>query len=306
MTDRRAYLLVNAATLIWASNITLGRAIRADAGPVVITFARVAVAALIFAVLLRREVGRDFFRGWPLLLLMALLGIAGFPLLLYWSLRYTTAVNAALITAVTPLLTLPLAAWLLGDRFEGRQTVGLALSLAGVALVVGVGAITVGINVGDILSLVDALVWALYSIVTRMVTRTRATLSATAAAFFLAVPLLLPLLVVEVQTAPPVWSWQLGLVLLYIGIFPAAIATFCWNRGVGWLGPGRAMAFYNTIPVYTTLLAVTFLGEPLRWTSLVGGALVIGGGLLAAYGSRADVNHGGTGARRKERIEDRE
>ena len=45
MTDRRAYLLVNVATIIWATNIVLGRALRADIGPVTLTGIRVAVAA---------------------------------------------------------------------------------------------------------------------------------------------------------------------------------------------------------------------------------------------------------------------
>jgi drug/metabolite transporter (DMT)-like permease len=282
MTDRRAYLLVNTATLIWASNITLGRAIRTDVGPVVITLIRVSVASLIFAIILRREINRHFFRGWPLLLSMAVLGLTGFPVLLYWSVRYTTAVNAGLITALTPLLTLPLAAWILGDRFGPRQTVGMVVSLVGVALIVGVGAITVGINIGDVLSIVDAVVWGLYSVISRMAMRTRTPLSATAADLMLGVPLLLPFAAIESQVIPPVWTPQLALVVLYIGVFPAAIGTLCWNLGIRRLGPGRAMAFYNTLPLYTTLLAVTLLGEPLRWTHLVGGALVIGGGLLAA------------------------
>ena len=290
MSSRRAYLLVNCATLIWGSNITLGRFLRADIGPITLTEIRILVAAIVFVFLLRRELRRDFFRGWPLLVLMALTGIIGFPVLLYWSVHYTTAVNAGLITAVTPLITLPLAAWLLGDRFGGRQVVGLVVSLVGVALIVGVGAITLGVNVGDLVSVVDALVWALYSIVGRMAMRDRAPLAVTGAAFLLSVPLLLPFAAVEYAATPPAWTPQLALLVLYIGVFPGAVALLCWNSGVRRLGPGGAMAFYNTLPLYTALMAVLILGEPLRWTHALGGALVIGGGLLAARSANVPVS----------------
>lgn len=282
MSDRRAFLLVNLATLIWASNITLGRALRADIGPILLTFCRVLVASLVFAFVLRRELGPRLFHGWPILLAMAVTGIAGFPVILYWSVQYTTAVNAGFITAITPLLTLPVAALLLGDRLNARQTLGMLVSLLGVALIVGMGALTVGVNFGDLLSLFDALVWAVYSVIGRLAMRTRGALAATGAAFMLAVPLLVVPAAWEWTRQPPTWTPTLALTVLYIGAFPGALALLAWNSGIRRLGPGRAMAFYNTLPLYVAILAVVLLGEPLRWASVVGGALVIGGGLLAA------------------------
>ena len=282
MSDRRAFLLVNLATLIWASNITLGRALRADIGPILLTFFRVLIASLVFAFVLRRELGPKLFQGWPILLAMAATGIAGFPVILYWSVQYTTAVNAGFITAVTPLLTLPVAALLLGDRLNARQALGMLISLLGVGLIVGIGALTVGINFGDLLSLFDALVWAIYSVIGRLAMRTRGALAATGAAFMLAVPLLVLPAAWEWMRQPTLWTPTLALTVLYIGVFPAAVALLAWNSGIRRLGPGRAMAFYNTLPLYVAALAVVFLDEPLRWTSLIGGALVIGGGLLAA------------------------
>ena len=209
MSDRHAFLLVNLATLIWASNITLGRALRADIGPVLLTFFRVLIASLVFAFVLRRDLGLRLFRGWPILVAMAVTGIAGFPVILYWSVQYTTAVNAGFITAVTPLLTLPVAALLLGDRINARQALGMVVSLLGVALIVGVGALAVGVNFGDLLSLFDALVWAFYSVIGRLAMRTRSALAATGAAFMLAVPILVVPAAWEWTRQPPTWThWR--------------------------------------------------------------------------------------------------
>jgi drug/metabolite transporter (DMT)-like permease len=46
------------------------------------------------------------------------------------------------------------------------------------------------------------------------------------------------------------------------------------------VGPTRAMAFYNMLPVYGALLGALFLGEALGVGQVMGGALVIGGGLI--------------------------
>ena len=283
MTDRRAYLLVNLATIIWATNITLGRALRADIGPVTLTAIRVAVAALIFAWLLRRQLSWQLFRGLRLLLLMALTGIVGFPILLYFSLHYTTAANAAIITAISPLVTLPLAAVMLRSRIVPREILGMLLSLLGVALIVGFSAISFGVNLGDTLSIIDAVIWAVYSVIGRMAMRSRDALATTGAAFLVSVPIMLPLTIVEWTVMPPVWNPTVLLLAIYIGVFPAAIALLSWNAGIRRLGPARAMAFYNTLPLYTSLLGWAALHEPLHWTQIVGGGLVFAGAMLAVW-----------------------
>lgn len=283
MTDRRAYLLVNIATIIWATNITLGRALRADIGPVTLTSIRVVVAALFFAWLLRRQLSRDLFRGLRLLILMALSGIVGFPILLYFSLHFTTAANAAIITAISPLATLPLAAVMLRNRILPREILGMLISLLGVALIVGVGAITFGFNLGDTISIVDAVIWAFYSVIGRMAMRSRDALATTGAAFMIAVPMMLPLMAMEWAVTPPVWNPTVLLLAVYIGVFPAAIALLCWNSGIRRLGPARAMAFYNTLPLYTSLLGWAVLHEHLSWTQIVGGLLVFAGAMMAVW-----------------------
>jgi drug/metabolite transporter (DMT)-like permease len=59
------------------------------------------------------------------------------------------------------------------------------------------------------------------------------------------------------------------------------------NEGVRLAGPNQAMAFYNMLFVYGTLLGVLFLGETLTWSNLLGGISVIGGGLLSALGDQS-------------------
>ncbi len=282
-----AYLLVNLSTLLWASNITLGRALRGQVGPMTLTAVRVTVAGLLFLALIRRlpPAERRPGRDWPGLLGMALTGVFAFPVLLYLSLRFTTASNASLINGAGPLMTAVLAALILRERLRGQQALGALISLAGVFLIISGGGLMLAgsaPNAGDLLMVGNVMLWSLYSVLARIATRGRSVISATAFSTWLALPFLYPAMLYEWQSAPPAFTPALGLTLLYIGVFPAFIAFLAWNEGVRRAGPSGAMAFYNMLPVYGALLGTLFLGETLGTGQIAGGALVIGGGLIGA------------------------
>jgi len=288
---RLAYLLVNLSTLLWAGNITLGRALRGQVGPLTLTAARVTIAGLLFVLLFARQSAagrlpaaeRRPGRDWPLLLAMALTGVLGFPALLYLALQFTTASNASLINGTGPLMTALLAAWLLREKLHTNQIVGGLVSLAGVVLIIGNGFRAhngSGPNLGDLIMLANVALWGLYSVMARVVTRRRSTVSATAFSTWAALPLLLPLALIESGQKPPELSSNLLLAVLYIGVFAAFVAFLAWNEGIRRVGPTRAMAFYNMLPVYGALLGALFLNEALGVGQVAGGALVIGGGLI--------------------------
>ena len=299
---RLAYLLVNLSTLLWAGNITLGRALRGQIGPLTLTAARVTIAGLLFVLLFARQSAagrlppaeRRPGRDWPLLLAMALTGVLGFPALLYLALQFTTASNASLINGTGPLVTAMLAAWLLREKLHTNQIVGGLVSLAGVVLIIGSGFRShngSAPNLGDLIMLANVALWGLYSVMARVVTRRRSTVSATAFSTWFALPFLLPLALIESGQTPPELSPNLLLAVLYIGVFAAFIAFLAWNEGIRRVGPTRAMAFYNMLPVFGALLGAIFLNEALGVGQIMGGALVIGGGLIGTslwkFASRA-------------------
>lgn len=124
----------------------------------------------------------------------------------------------------------------------------------------------------------------LYSVLGRQVMRCRSALSTTAFSAFLGLPLLLLAAMWEMRAFAVDAHPGLILAVLYIGIAPTVIGFLSWNAGVRRLGSGRAMVFYNTLPLYGALFGYLFLGEPIGLSHLLGGALVIGGGLWAARG----------------------
>ena len=284
-------LLVNLATLTWATNMALGRWLRTDIGPLTLAASRFLIASLIFALLLQRRPAEERRLGkdrW-LVLAMALSGVALFSPTLYLGLRYTTTANATLINGLGPLLTGLLATLLIDEPMSRRQVVGAVAGLVGIVLLLSGGSLAfwqgIHVNIGDLIMVGAVALWGVYSVLGRRVMRHRSALSATAFSAFLGLPLLLLAAVWEMQQIPLQLRPGLIVAILYIGIAPTVLGFLAWNAGVRRLNASGAMVFYNTLPLYGALLGILFLGESLSPAYLVSFALIIGGGLWADRGS---------------------
>jgi drug/metabolite transporter (DMT)-like permease len=280
---------VNLATLVWASNMVIGRLVREEIGPLTLSAARFSIAALFFYLLLRNQAQpttRPTGKALWLMGGMALSGVILFSPLLYLGLHYTTAINGTLINGTGPLLTGLLAAVLLREPMTGRQIGGAVLALVGVLYLISGGSLSfwqqAQYNVGDLLVLVAVSTWGLYSILSSRVMRLIPAVSATAWSIYIGLPVLCLLAAWELYLTPIELNLRLIGILVYLGIGPAAIGFYAWNQGVSRLGASGAMVFYNTLPLYGAILASLSLGEPIGSNHVIGGLLIIGGGLWSA------------------------
>ena len=279
---------VNLATLVWASNMVIGRMVRDDIGPITLSAARFSVAALFFIILLQQTPKLQRPSGAVLWLLagMTLAGVLLFSPLLYLGLHYTTAINSTIINGTGPLLTGLLAAILIREPMSWRQISGAVVALFGVLYLISGGSWEfwqqAQYNRGDILVLIAVATWGIYSVLSSRVTRLIPAVAATAWSIFLGLPVIWVLAIWEIYTAPIVISFKLLAVVTYLGIGPAAIGFYAWNQGVARLGASGAMVFYNTLPLYGALLGAWSLGEPFGQAHVIGGAMIVGSGLWAS------------------------
>ncbi len=284
------YLLLSLASLFWAGNWIVGRAVRDAMPPLALNFWRWAVAALLLApVALPRLAGKGAVlrRHAGLLFLLGFTGVALFQALIYTGLRYTPAVNGVLMNSASPLFIL-LVAWRLdGERVTPRQLLGVALSFLGILVIMNRGDLAAlrdfRFNPGDLVVLAAMPVWGLYSVLVR---RRPAELDALALVFLIAVigvALLAPFYALEGMLFPtPRLAWGPIGAVLYIACFASIGAFFCWNRGVELVGPSRAGFTIHLLPAFGTLLAVATLGERVHLFHLVGIATILAGVWLAA------------------------
>jgi drug/metabolite transporter (DMT)-like permease len=283
-------ILVNVATMAWATNAVMGRWLRGDAGPLTLTALRFTVATAFFVFLLRnrpqqeRRYGKDF--GW--ILAMGLAGVVAFSPLLYWGLRMSTAVNSSLIQGFSPLITAVIAGAIIQEPVTRRQKAGAVLGLIGIAGLISGGSLSdllqLRFNPGDIVFLAGAMVWAFYSVAARRVMRNRSPVSATALSNFLGLPLLVVAAGIELRYIPLNLRPETVAAILHICIVPTIIGYWAWNRAIRALGAGGAMVFYNTLPLYGVLMGAALLGEPIGRAHLIFGGLILGGALWGTLG----------------------
>lgn len=280
-------VLVNLATMAWATNAVLGRWLRDDVGPLTLTALRFTVATALFSLLLlrrpqkERRYGKD--KGW--ILAMGLAGVLAFSPLLYLGLRYSTAVNSSLIQGFSPLITALIAGWIISEPVSLRQKVGAVLGLIGVAGLISGGSLSfllhLRFNPGDLILLASAVAWAFYSVFGRRVMRNRSPVAATALSNLPVLPILLGAALVELRYIPLHLRLETAAAILHICLVPTLMGYLCWNRAVQALGAGGAMVFYNTLPLYGVLMGAAFLEEPLTSAHFIFGGLILAGGLGA-------------------------
>jgi drug/metabolite transporter (DMT)-like permease len=284
-----AFLLLALATLFWAGNWVLGRALREVFEPNALNLWRWLIAALALAPFalprLRGNMGA-IRRSAGLLVVLALLGVALFQSLIYTGLKTTTAVNAVLLNSSFPAFML-LCSWVVErERATRRQVTGMLISLAGILVILSRGELSslarLEFHSGDALILLAMPVWGVYSVLLK---RRPPELDGIAFLFLISVIgvlLLIPAFAVEAWFAPPRWPGAEGIAaLLYVGLAASVGAFICWNRGVAVVGANAAGFTIHLLPAFGTLLAIVFLGESFRLFHAAGIATILAGVLVA-------------------------
>ena len=218
-------------------------------------------------------------------LLLSVTGVAAFNAMVYIGLQSTSALNAILLQSVLPLCIIAWVAVLFGERPGPAQTLGILVSLAGVAVIAGRGSLqtlaTLAINPGDVWVFAAVVSYAFYSALLRKRAPVHQ-LSFLVASFALGTLALVPFYAAELADRRFIqWSVPAALAIVYVAIFPSFIAYLTFNRGVELIGAGRAGQYVHLMQVFGTLLAVVFLGEIFHLFHAVGIALIAAGLLLA-------------------------
>jgi drug/metabolite transporter (DMT)-like permease len=291
------YLLLVLAVIFWSGNAIVGRAFNDAIPPIALSFWRWVVGCAFLLPFTGRDVWRSrgvIVRHWRLLVLYDALGVVGCNVLTYAALHDTTAVNSSLMNSTTPIFVMCASFLLFRDRVQGRQLIGVGVSLLGVVAIVSSGRLgnlgALALNRGDLMMLGGIGLWSIYTALLRRKPEGLAPMAFLTVLMALGVLLELPVYLVELGLgatfAPTVPNL---LAIVYIGVFPAALALYFWNRAVAALGANRCSVFVHLMPVFGTVLAVIFLGERFGVHHALGIALIFAGVYLAAARRRATV-----------------
>ncbi|OBS09431.1 DMT family transporter [Acidihalobacter prosperus] len=288
--NRLAYTLLTLTALFWAGNFVLARAVHSSVPPVGLAFWRW-LAVAVFVVpwgLPELRAQWPLMRTRPLLMLiLGLLSVGAFNTLIYVGVQTTTAVNALLLISAIPVFILLLAPPLLGNPLRPRQTLGVAISAAGVLLVLSHGHLaafgSLIHHAGSLWVLAGVFSWALYSVLLRRLPKGIGGRGLFVATVIIGLCVLLPFYLYETfaEHRPVHFNATLVVSVAYLAVFASILAYLFWNKAVGMIGAERAGVFIHLMPAFGLMLSALLLGEHVSLADLGGLALILAGLFVA-------------------------
>ncbi|MEM6619002.1 MAG: DMT family transporter [Pseudomonadota bacterium] len=293
----RYWLLLFFLAVIWGASFMAGKVGLTGFGPVTLAAVRISIAAATLTAV-AWAIGLKFPawsaprgpRVWAHVLGMALFTNAiPFTLLAWGQLRVTSGF-AGITMAVVPLLVLPLAHCLVpGETMNRWKATGFAVGFVGTVVLVGGGALgSAGSDLEGLARLAcvgAACCYALGSIITRLCPPVL-TLVFAAAGLCVAAILSVPtaLFIEGVPAAP---GWTAFLAVLFLGLFPTALATVVLVSIIKGAGPSFLSLVNYQVPVLAIIFGVVFIGEPLPGQFLGALGLILLGLMLSQLRGRA-------------------
>jgi len=275
--------LLLALGMIWgASFLGVEKALESFA-PITIAALRIALAAVILTgVSFAMGIGlpKDR-RTWLFAFGMGLFSNAIPFTLLSWGQQHVTSGYAGITMAVVPLLILPLSHFLIpGMRLTPMKTVGFGVGFIGVVVLIGPAQILQSgggdiENIARIACVVASMCYAIGSIITRLAPQGEA-MAFSAAALIMGSLVALPIaLAVEGLPAAPTLPAMAG--MLYLGIFPTALATIMLVFIVKTAGPPFLALVNYQVPIWAVLIGVVVLNEALPSSFIWALGLILAG-----------------------------
>lgn len=260
--------------LLWAGNAVVGRSISALVSPMSFNLLRWTLAFCLLLVMAGKVLRRDspLWQHWRRFAMLGLLGTSGYNALNYLALHTSTAINVTLVGASTPVWMLLMGRLFFGQPIGARRSLGAALSVVGVLLVLSRGewAVLAQLRLvpGDFYVLVASIGWALYSWMLAHPTPASGQLYAEWPAFLLAQVVFgvgwSSLFCAGEWALTPAhvdWGWQVLAALSYVALGPSILAYGAFGVGLKLAGPHVSAHFINLTPLFTALLSAVFLGE---------------------------------------------
>ena len=289
--DTRAAIAIGITVLCWASAFVsirdAGRHL--DPGPLTLGRAGTAAVVLLAVWALRRE-GLPKRAAWPGILTAGILWFGVYMVALNWGEQLVDAGTAALIVNIGPILIALLGGWLLKEGFPPRLFLGITVSFAGVAVVsLSMSRDGASSVIGVLLCLVSAVTYAISVVVQKPTLKHCSSLQFTAFGNAIAAVLCLPfapLLFSQLESAPV----SATLHVLYLGLFPTALAFLTWGYALRFTTTGKLGATTYVVPAIVVGLSWLLLGEVPTLLTLAGGALALVGVAISRSRGRKKVD----------------
>ena len=282
MTSRRilpgtALFALALAVVLWGAAPVGIRAALKGYAPGQLAFLRFTMATVLLAVYgLFAGLHAPKLRDVPGVILAGAIGITFYNTVLNYGLMTVPAGAASFLIASTPIWTSLLAVLFLNEKLNAVGWLGILLSFLGIALIANERGHGLHSSPGALTILVGAIAYGVYMVLQKRLLRRYQALEFTCYSFCAGSLLLAPFgrgVATTLRMAPPSATWA----LIFLGIFPAAIANVAWAYAMSHLPASRLSSFLYLMPLATVAMAWIWLGEVPTFFTWIGGTLALAG-----------------------------
>ena len=281
-----AYTLLVFATFCWSGNFIVGKfAYLFEVPPLTLNFFRWVSVWLLLIPFTYREIYNnleDIKKNWMIISFMGIITISTFNSVVYFALTHTQVINAVLVLAAIPAVTIIISSFMKVDKTNIFQLVGLLLSIAGISAIISNADLnkifSLNFNKGDLWMLVCVLSWSLYSTLLKKHKFKFSQFSLIQLMVSVGIIFLIPQFFYEKSIGLEVnFNKAFFIILFYVVIFPALAAYYCWQKGVEIVGPNRATMFIQLMPLLSAILAIMIFQEKFELYHFIGASFILSG-----------------------------
>ena len=272
--------------VIWGTTFISTKILLVDFQPVEILFFRFVLGFLALLLVYPKRLKGTTLKQELTFAAAGLSGICLYYLLENIALTYTMASNVGVIISVAPFFTAILSQFFMKteEKLKSNFFVGFAVAMAGICLISFNGSELKLNPTGDILAIIAALTWAIYSLLTRKISEFGYhTVQATRRTFTYGIIFMIPALFLFD------FRWDFSRLankqylfnLIFLGLGASAFCFVTWNYAVKILGAIKTSVYIYIVPVITVLASAIILHENITPMAAGGTALTLAGLFLS-------------------------
>ena len=222
----------------------------------------------------------------PLLFFLAFTSVGLFNSFTYLSLVYTQVINASLFNTAIPAIIILLCFIFKIEKTNRYQILGLIISVLGILSIITKLnleiILSLNFNKGDLIMIGGVISWGLYSSFLKKKKFTIPLLTLVHVLCTFGLIFIFPQFMYEFSQGQKVdINIDLIYILFFLALFPSIGSYYCWAGAVSIIGANRAGIFLSLIPLFSTIMAISFYGEQFKLFHLIGAVLIILGLFLS-------------------------
>ena len=274
------HLIAVGAVAVWGTTFVNTKVLyNSGLTPSEIFFLRFLIAYVAIWFISPRKLFADSWRDEGLMLLLGITGGSLFFVAENSAVGLTYVNNVSFITSTSPLITVILGiVFVKSIKATWTLITGSLIALLGVGIVIFNGSFILHLNPwGDLLALLTAVCWAVYSLLMKAVSSKYSAVFITRKIFFYGLVTVLPMFLIDPWTATfsMLMTPKVVLNLLFLGLIASFLCFALWTVVIARLGVMTASNYQYLNPITTVVASAIFLSEPMTAIAYMGSALIL-------------------------------